>query len=220
MTKQIRVIGPKDRPSKGEFLVDTTSRAKKGGTDTWRLSPFYLGPCKLYWGLKAVRMENAWQFSKVYTHQIVHEVGSAIDGSTDGDYICESYFEWALKGFQDTWAHRYPMGKGARPKFSYWAGHRLDYIKARKAIYVPLYANAVKSTPVYKRLVAAHAEGKELTLWDYDGYDYGKLGMTLREVLDNPKRKMGHAFVLAMMLEEPGLVEECKTYQQSLMQKS
>jgi hypothetical protein len=28
------------------------------------------------------------------------------------------------------------------------------------------------------------------------------LGMTLKEVLDDPRRKMGHAFVLAMILEK------------------
>ncbi len=33
-----------------------------------------------------------------------------------------------------------------------------------------------------------------------DGYDYHKLGMSLEDVLNNPKRKMGHAFVIAMIL--------------------
>ena len=31
------------------------------------LSPFFLGPIPMYGGLEAKNMENAWQFSKVYT---------------------------------------------------------------------------------------------------------------------------------------------------------
>lgn len=33
-----------------------------------------------------------------------------------------------------------------------------------------------------------------------DGYDHDNLGMSLTEVLNNPQRKMGHAFVLKMLL--------------------
>jgi hypothetical protein len=40
--------------------------------------------------------------------------------------------------------------------------------------------------------------------------------MSLEEVLNDPTRKMGHAFVLAMMLENPELVEKCIEYQRSL----
>ena len=38
-------------------------------------------------------------------------------------------------------------------------------------------------------------------LLDFDAYDYMSQGMTLRDVALNPKRSMGHAFVLAMMLK-------------------
>lgn len=44
------------------------------------------------------------------------------------------------------------------------------------------------------------AEQKEIWLWDFDGYNHERLGMTLDDVMDNPKLKMGHAFVLKMML--------------------
>ena len=47
-----------------------------------------------------------------------------------------------------------------------------------------------------------HRERGELVLWDFDGYDHHELGMDLKEVLNDPERKMGHAFVLAMILGE------------------
>lgn len=37
-------------------------------------------------------------------------------------------------------------------------------------------------------------------LIDFDGYDHYELGMTLKDVLNNSNRSMGHAFVLAAML--------------------
>lgn len=56
------IVGPRDRrrTMEGEVLVNTTSHA-----DNWErgLSPFFLGPCQLYNGCKAARMENGWQFA-------------------------------------------------------------------------------------------------------------------------------------------------------------
>lgn len=41
---------------------------------------------------------------------------------------------------------------------------------------------------------------ENIVLWDFDAYDYQKLGMTLDEVINNPNKKMGHAFILIMLL--------------------
>jgi hypothetical protein len=46
-----------------------------------------------------------------------------------------------------------------------------------------------------------YAEYGEVAFWDFDGYDHVSLGMSLADVLHCEERKMGHAFVLAMMLE-------------------
>jgi len=148
-----------------------------------------LGPVKLYGTHKAKNVENGWQFSKVYPK---HDTS----GSPN-----EEYWEWATKGWADQWGHRYPMGKGAIPLYSYWDGSKLDYIEARKRIYLPLYLQAVQRSKAYQRLVALYREHRQICLWDYDGYDYHKLGMTLKDVLNDPTKKMGHAFVLAMLLE-------------------
>jgi len=37
-------------------------------------------------------------------------------------------------------------------------------------------------------------------MWDFDGFNHRALNMTLRDVINRPERKMGHAFVLADML--------------------
>jgi len=74
-------------------------------------------------------------------------------------------------------------------------------VQARKRIYVPLYLRAVSSSDSWKRLKDEHAANEDLVLWDFDAYDHRALGMTYQDVLNSAARKMGHAFVLAMMLE-------------------
>lgn len=172
-------------------VVSTVSNA-----GSWSgLSPFLLGPCRLYDDHVSQNMENAWQFSKVYAEHI-----------TKSDAISEKYWHWALHGWADKRAHRYPAGKGRKPEFSLWAGRRLDYVPARKAIYAPLYAEAVQKTEAWKRLVSLYETESELTLLDYDAHDHRKIGRSLTDVLNSPDRKMGHAFVLAMLLiNDPAL---------------
>lgn len=182
----IRVIGPKDKLEDNKFINVTSGSIDFGK----RLSPFFLGPVKLYDKFIAKNVENAWQFSKVYP-QFVDKNKDPIAG----------YFNWAQKGWNDTYAHRYPMGKGRKPLYSWWNGEKLGYIEARKKIYLPLYWISAHDTYAFRYLCELYAKRGKITLWDFDGYDYLKLGMSLEDVLNDPKRKMGHAFVLAMMLQ-------------------
>lgn len=92
------------------------------------------------------------------------------------------------------------MGKGAKPLYSLWNGARLGYIDARKTIYFPLYRDLVRRTAAYRRLEQIYRTEKSLTLFDFDGYDHHSLGLSLNDVLNNPRRICGHAFILAMML--------------------
>ena len=163
------------------------------------LSPFVLGPCKLYGDYTSHNVENAWQFSKVYKEY------TAPDGTPSMDY-----FSWAQEGWSSEWAHRYPMGKGAIPEYSWWDGEKLDYIKARKRVYVPLYAEQVIKTEFYNNLKKAYENGDKFALQDYDAYRYDLRNMSLTDVLNNPKKKMGHAFVLAMLLQEDDALSECE----------
>ena len=188
----VRVCGPRERHVKDYIL--TVSRAAG-----WQrgLSPFFLGPCPLYDIWVSRNMENGWQYSKVYQKY-----------ADDKGDPTEDYFVWAQYGWNKRTADRYPMGKGAKPLYSYWDGQKLGYIDARKKIYCPLYATAVESTDAYKTLRELYDTGKELWLWDYDGYDHVALGMSYNDVLHCETRKMGHAFVLAMMLDNQRLWEQ------------
>jgi hypothetical protein len=175
--------------SKHDGAIDTTSRSMNWSRG---LSPFYLGPCELYGGHVSKNMENAWQYAKVYPEH------------TDGDgNPTESYFEWAQKGWNKERADRYPMGHCKKPLYSWWDGRKLDYITARQEIYIPLYSKAVRKTTAFATLKRIYEEQGEIWLRDFDGYDYTRLGGRLKDVITNSEKKMGHAFVLAMMLMPP-----------------
>jgi hypothetical protein len=180
---------------KNNTTIDTTSRSL-----TWSrgLSPFLLGPVALYEGITAKNMENAWQYSKVYPEH-VNERGLPT----------EAWFKWAAQGYAKERADRYPMGKGKIPLYSYWGVFRYGYIDARKKIYAPLYAQAVEKTNAFAMLKELKEECKG-TLWlmDFDAYDHKKEGLTYEQVINNPNRKMGHAFVLAMMLDNERVWEK------------
>lgn len=180
----IKIIGPRDKKDPKAINACSSSNNWKG------LSPFLIGPSELYDGMTSKNMENAWQYSKVY----------AAHADSSGEPT-EAYWQWAKMGWDKAWADRYPMGRGAIPLYSLWGGQKLGYIEARKTIYMPLYAKAVANTEAFRALKELYLKEGTVTLWDFDGYDYLSLGMTLEEVLNEPTRKMGHAFVLAMLLE-------------------
>ena len=181
---------------KNPYDCPEVSTVSSSGASVRELSPFILGPVKAFAGAEAQNFENFWQYSKVYKCHV----------GEDGEPTLE-WYDWHAKGFADKRAHRYPMGKGAIPEYSFWNGEHLGYIEARKRIYATFYAKYVAETVAYSLLVELYKEHGEVTLKDYDAYDHIKMGMSLIVVINNPDRKMGHAFVLAMMLE--GCLEEC-----------
>jgi len=180
----LKVIGPRDK-FYGEY-INTTSHSTNWSKE---LSPFYLGPIDLYSNYKALNMENAWQFSKVYKEHV-----------DLAQNIIHEYYDWAIKGWNSKFAYRYPMGKGTIPLYSLWNNEKLDYIEARKKIYLPLYARAVVKTKAFSILKDKYDNDEDIVLWDFDGYDHGKLNMTIDDVLNCQSKKMGHAFVLYMLL--------------------
>ncbi len=196
----VKVVNYRTRLPEGAIVVNTTSHA---AVDWQRdLSPFNLGPVELtLWKTLPVpryakNLENAWQFSKVYRSHL------ADDGS-----VSPRYYTWAQQGFEDDTPRRFPMGKGAKPEFSLYVDpetgevEHLGYIEARKKIYVPLYAKHVIRTRGYaelKKLV--NSTTQTVYLRDFDGYD--AKDKTFFEILNDPTRKMGHAFVLAQLINE------------------
>jgi|CXWL01.1.fsa_nt_gi hypothetical protein len=175
--------------------VDTTSRSGQ-----WLgLSPFFLGPCDLYGGRVARNFENAWQYAKVYQ-----------DYADKTEQPTPEYWTWAEAGWANPKAVRYPMGRGAKPLYSLWNGERLGYIDARKRIYAPLYAKLVQATDSFQQLKDLVNHSELVVLRDFDGYDHDAMGLSLTEVLNLPTRKMGHSFVLKMLLTGDECLEQCK----------
>jgi len=172
-------------------VIDTTSRAAGWSKE---LSPFYLGPVDLYAGHKAMRVESGWQFSKLFAEHADNQANPT-----------EAYWAWAKAGWASYRAQRYPMGKGRTPICSIWEGRKLDYIEARKQIYIPLYWRAVCESRAWLALVHLARRSPVLALRSFDVYDYRKLGMTLVDVVNNQDKKMGHGFVLGMMLDAIGI---------------
>ena len=193
----LMVISPREKSPEGFTVINTTS---KDTTDIGKqFSPFYLANIPLYEGQVARNMENAWQFSKVYK-EFANEHGEP----------ASSYFAWAKKGWADSFAHRYANGKGNIPLYSFWKTqdkktgqwqeHKWDYITARKNIYFPLYAKAIVQTEAFRSLQQRIDSGEKIALWDFDGYDHAARNMTYEEVVNEPKYKCGHAFVLYGLL--------------------
>jgi hypothetical protein len=185
----IKVVGPKEIPPnevlKERNIINTTSMVRSP------FSPFLLGPVGLWGGYYAEIMENGWQYSKVYFEHI-----------NNNGLPSENWFKWAKTGWKQDKANRYPMGKGATPLYSYWDGKTYGYTTARKKIFIPLYKKAVFecANSSFKKLIEKLKRNGTLTLWDFDGYDYIKEGKTLNDVIEDPLKTMGHAFVLAIML--------------------
>lgn len=179
----IELVGPKDRAYyKDKKVFNVTSCS----TDFCKeLSPMILGPCELYRGFTSRTMEGAWQYSKVYAEH-------------DGDGIPNmEYFKWAAQGWNSYKGIRYPMGKGAIPKYSFWNDECYDYITARQKIYIPLYSKAARKTGAFQVLKNMYDSGDDLILWDYDSRITEQ---SMKEVILDPTKPMGHGFVLKMML--------------------
>lgn len=188
----IKVCGPKDKPEPNDkvMIINSTSSSK---TWTKQFSPFFLGPVQMPSGEVSQNVENAWQFSKVYPQYVDIYKNPA-----------DSYWQWARQGWASTYAYRYPMGKNTKPLYSFWNNQKLDYIEARKTIYIPIYEDAVKASGYFEPLVEFTQDciwdGVEIYLFDFDGYDNSRLNLSYAQVIENPKRKMGHGFVLSAML--------------------
>ena len=220
----IRVVGKRgkgsfesqlDEAAKGlEFVrIDCTSRnADKVMREG--LSPFYIGPVECYDGLQSQTFELAWQCAKVYPSR-ADEAGEPT----------ERYFQWRNMNWGKAYPRDFdsdeeirhperPDDKSGDCLYSRWKVgsefQRLGYVAARKTIYLPLYAQAVVKTEAYRRLVELRDAGKNLMLIDFDGYNpyhphYGfgsdDAVRTYNDVIHCPLLKMGHGFVLAMLLE-------------------
>lgn len=179
---KLYVIGPRDQAPPGALVVNTTSRSSDFG---FAFSPFLNQGTVAVGDLFSHNVENLWQFSKVYEEHA-------------NDEDAYAYFAWRDRGFADRRAHRYPMGKGRKPLYSVLNGERLDYVTARKRIYVPAYRQKLREfcTRQLETLVDMLTV-TDVALWDFDGY---LTDDDFDTVLNSSDRKMGHAFIIQRMV--------------------
>lgn len=184
----VEAYSKRDTIPENSIIINTTSRSTNWAKG---LSPFVLYAGHLYENYYAENVENAWQASKVYSEFVDKE------GNPNSEY-----FEWANKIWKSKYAFRYPMGRGRKPLYSYWKKKKLSYVEARIEIYIPIYSRAVVQSNAFKTLLEIYkTEKNDIYLIDFDGYNHVKMNKTLREVIDDPNKKMGHAFVLYGLLK-------------------
>jgi len=87
--------------SLSKIVINTTSKSSEEWTK--ELSPFFIGPVKLYGNIISQNFENGWQFAKVYK-EFADEKGEPTG----------KYFEWASEGWNTVKAIRFPMGRGKK----------------------------------------------------------------------------------------------------------
>lgn len=176
----------------GSAVLNCTSRSDDFGQ---RFSPLLMGPCDFENGW-AYNVENAWQYSKVYPEHIGEQ-----------GQILPEYFQWREQGFKNKQAIRYPMGKkGSKPLFSLLGGKRLDYILARKKIYLPLYQEQLNNLHGDKafmdQAVQFLHENRNgiIEIKDFDvvriGFDGSHHGL-IEEKLNDPAKPFGHGYMVA-----------------------
>jgi hypothetical protein len=186
----IYVLKNNEKAPNNALDIDVTSRST-----TWSrgLSPFIIEGGTVWTGDYAKNVENLWQYSKVYECHV--------DSNGEPN---DEWFKWAKKGWNTKAGVRYPMGRDAKPLYSYWNGKKYDYLDAKEKLYVKMYYRSVVKTEAYKKLNDLYKEclneNIPLVMRDFDSYNHINLKLKPYEVLRNDKKKFGHGFVLMFML--------------------
>jgi hypothetical protein len=201
------------------------------------LSPYFLKDDK------GRIMENIWQFSKCYeqvpktiqkksrySNTVIWSHNKEIHLDKDGN-TTEEYLKWRLKGMHCKHPVRYPVGFNYRSmcKFALQENDdgtinntKLNYIEARKAIYLPVYCNLVRMEALFHELQARLNSGENLLIIEVDGphqesMDYYKNMYKVEDnfiendtmlvndrnidiMLNDDKHAFGHGYCLAMAL--------------------
>lgn len=161
------------------------------------LSPMILGP--IYYNtadegdqtpvvLKAKKLENLWQFAKVWNGER-NEISKK---------PIKAYFDRRKEGWEQEKGQRRVMR--GKPLYSYWKGMDLSYSDSRDQIYCPLYEALARKTDAYKQIENLLNDGYNINIIGYDGYDYERETMSLTECFADLSRPFGHELVLCSML--------------------
>ena len=129
--------------------INVTSAQAKRNVNRLHFSPMtpIEGGYKGFWCF-----ENYWQSGKVF-ETIPPEISR----------------EWWMQLKEPK--RRFPKGKGKAVLFAQFEGYDepMDYVTARKRVYVPEYFNLIKDSVYMKQLKQRLKEGESFTLYDFDG---------------------------------------------------
>jgi hypothetical protein len=184
----IYAVSTKHKIPENAFSIDVTSRSTTWGK---HLSPFNLGPVKLYDDYWAYNVENAYQYCGLFAEYATVDIVPA-----------QHYWPWAQAGWQNIKPKKYPMGPWSKPLGYWWDGKLLTKLEAQNKIFLPLYKQAVVNTSVFKRLKEIYeTSNQDMFVIDFEGYNHRLLEQSWDQVVNNPDRPIGQAFVLCMLLE-------------------
>lgn len=213
----------------------------------------YMGPYELK-TKEGYIFENFWQFSKVYNYtpkvDIVnygrkvwsYPFTQFVDPKTKE--LTQGYFEWRSKGMTHNVPVRYPVYRWNASKCIYAISERelqnsrncvdssasrrkpkeLDYIEARKDIYIQEYMKCLDSSKLYTELKTRYDQGEKFILSEVDGFhsknagyykekypelkdeplEFGMINATKRNIsikVNEPIDPSGHVYPIAMKLK-------------------
>jgi len=203
----------------------------KSHSKWWPLSPYYLRD------ENNIILENKWQFSKIYpsvpaSTQRYSRYNNTIIWQHPAEVHMidnqptQEYFQWRAKGFANTYAVRYPVGYHHRHKCVgalTTDGRRLDYVGARREIYLPDYFHSVRRQELYSKLLDMLCSDINLLICDVDGphqessqYYHDNYDLPMDRIVDScvdidgydilnlflndTKHSFGHGYCLAWVL--------------------
>lgn len=170
------------------IVLDVTSRSNSWGKS---LSPFNLGPVDCYDGYWAFNIENAFQFSKIYSEYNGYD-----------DTPSKNYWEWAEKGWKTQKPIKYPLGVWNKHLYHWWEHKKLSNLEAQNQIFLPLYKKAVIKTSAFMKLKELYESTKQdIYLLDFEGYNHRYLDKSWDDVINDVNRPVGQGFALCMLLE-------------------
>lgn len=193
--------------------IDVTS-CNKNKKFVSEISPLYIGPVTSSDGIIAETFEDLWQYGKVYP-KIYDENKKIVLGIDSDGNPTEEFYKWRKRFYT------LKKVKGDRhPAFPSSIRHqdceymvyfedgrlcKLDYITSRKKVYIPEYAKLIVNTDSFKELKKLYDEGKKIALVDFDAWNYYGVNLeentTMKEMVNNPKFKVGHGYVIKMLLQ-------------------
>ena len=175
-----------------------------------------------------VLFENFWQGSKVwpvcydtqvwahpnlkgnlkhlwFNYKCSNGLGKEQHLSADKKNILPAYFEWRQRVFSCPRPIRYPNGRERQNLVAFSLlqdrdGNqtRLDYVSARKRIYVKEYARLARDHDEFWDLVDTVRDGKNLVICELDVPECHEITLpTLQDLVEDDKRCFGHGLCLA-----------------------